>query len=112
MPDGTLVYLDAENENPINGRITGVHPIMIGRDVFQRPPSSRLPPSLRPAQSRDQLSAADRVFGWVPPGRNQEGHPGQGGYRGQISFGPVELTGCGPDGWAQDHGPQGIALAR
>ena len=110
LPDGTLVYLDVEGD-PVRGRITGVHPVMIGRDVFQRPPGSRLPPSLRPAQSRDELSAADRVFGWVQPGRSEDSRGRDGGYRGRISFGPVEMTGCGPDGWAQENGEQGVALA-
>jgi hypothetical protein len=122
LPDGTLVYLEADGDDPVLGRIKGVHPVMIGRDVFQQPPDTRLPPSLRPARSPDQMSAADRVFGWVPPGRDKSGPgvpPGrdkcgrarQAGYRGRISFGPVELTGWGPGGWAQDHGPNGVELA-
>ena len=52
LPDGTLVYLEVDGDNPVLGRDQGVHPVMIGRDVFPRPPGSRLPPSLRPARSR------------------------------------------------------------
>lgn len=111
LPDGTLVYLEADGDNPVLGRIKGVHPVMIGWDVFQQPPDTRLPPSLRPARSPDQMSAANRVFGWVPPGRDKSGRARQAGYRGRISFGPVELTGWGPGGWAQDHGPNGVELA-
>jgi CRISPR-associated protein (TIGR03986 family) len=111
LPDGTLVYLDVDDDGPVHGRIRGVHPVMIGRDVFQQPPGTRLPESLRPARSRDQLSAADRVFGWVPLERDKNSRAPQGGYRGRISLGPVELTGWGPDGWAHDHGPEGVELA-
>ena len=111
LPDGTLVYLDVDGDDPIADRITGVHPVMIGRDVFQQPPATRLPPSLRPARSPDQLSAADRVSAGFLQAAIQVAARGRPADRGRISFGPVELTGCGPDGWAQDHGPQGVELA-
>jgi CRISPR-associated protein (TIGR03986 family) len=110
LPAGTLVHLEVDGD-PVQGRIVGVHPVMIGRDVFQRAPGSRLPSSLRPARDPDEFSAADRVFGWVPQSRDRSGRTQQAGYRGRISFGPVELTGCDPDGWAQDHDRAGVELA-
>ncbi len=74
---GTLCYVRVENKT-----ITGVYPVTISRDLYSVSPLSLLPSSLRPATQIQELSPADRVFGWV----NQEG---KGAYRGQIRIGPV-----------------------
>ena len=75
---GTLCYVRRDN----NSKITGIYPVTISRDLYPVSPLSLLPSSLRPATRIQELSPADRVFGWV----NQEG---KGAYRGQIRIGPV-----------------------
>ncbi|MHB1557390.1 MAG: TIGR03986 family type III CRISPR-associated RAMP protein [Isosphaeraceae bacterium] len=77
LTSGTLCYVRRDN-----GRIIGLYPVSISRDLFPVSPLSLLPASLRPASSPAELSPADRVFGWVNPS-------GQGGYRGHMRVGPV-----------------------
>ncbi|WP_322779174.1 TIGR03986 family CRISPR-associated RAMP protein [Frankia sp. Cas4] len=66
------------------GNLDALYPVMIARELFSASPKDLLHPSLRPASTRDELSPADRVFGWVNP----DGH---GAYRGQLRVGPVTL---------------------
>lgn len=74
---GTLCYAAIRN-----GQVTALYPVMISRRLFESSPLSLLPASLQPATSLQQLSPADRVFGWV----NQDGH---GAYKGNLRIGPV-----------------------
>lgn len=62
-------------------RVTGLYPVSIPRELFERSAEDRLHPSLRPACSIGELSPADRVFGWVSPA-------GSGAYRGHVRIGP------------------------
>lgn len=78
-----LCYARLEGEN-----VRGLYPVAISRELFDVSPLSLLPESLRPATRIDQLSPADRVFGWV----NQDG---AGAWRGLVRVGPVEC--CTPD---------------
>jgi CRISPR-associated protein (TIGR03986 family) len=75
---GTLCYAEIENST-----IKAIFPVMISRQLFECSPLDLLDESLRPAKSLDQLSPADRVFGWV----NQKG---SGAYRGQIRIGSIK----------------------
>lgn len=72
LREGTLgyVYLDRE------GRARTLIPVHIARYPFSYSPLEQLHESLHPAKHCGELSAADRVFGWVA--RNDSGsHRGQ-----------------------------------
>ncbi|MEU7616633.1 RAMP superfamily CRISPR-associated protein [Micromonospora rifamycinica] len=56
-----------------NGAPTGLYPALIGRKPFPGAPVTSLPASHRPATERTLLSPADRVFGWVRQGRDDDG---------------------------------------
>ena len=51
-------------------------------------PADCLPDSLHPAKTMDQLSPADRLFGWV-------GQEGKGAWRGKVRFSDAVYTGEG-----------------
>ncbi len=80
-----LCYARLDNATNV---VNGLYPVGISRELHKVSPLSLLPESLRPATRIDQLSPADRVFGWV----NQEG---AGAWRGLLRVGPVEC--CTPD---------------
>ncbi len=52
-------------------RATKVSPAMIGRDVFPLAPREVADPDHLPARTAAELSAADRVFGWVADKRDK-----------------------------------------
>lgn len=66
-----------------------LYPVSISRKLFEKTPFDLLPRLLRPASSLDELSPADRVFGWV----NQDKKMSQGetvsAYRSHLRVGPV-----------------------
>ena len=101
---------DAENLKPgdlayarVNekGEIIGLYPVMIARELAKVAPEELLPEKLRPAQALEELSPADRVFGWV----NQNG---KGAWRGGLRIGPVR---CETDDAIEDFGEDGLPLA-
>ncbi|MCX7664015.1 MAG: TIGR03986 family CRISPR-associated RAMP protein [Gemmataceae bacterium] len=81
LSGGTLLYAQVQQ---VDGRweICGLYPVNISRKLYEISPIDLLPTSLRPATSPQELSPADRVFGWV----NQDGH---GAYKGNLRIGPV-----------------------
>ncbi|WP_212908493.1 TIGR03986 family CRISPR-associated RAMP protein [Streptomyces sp. TS71-3] len=98
---GTLCYAHVDKR----GRIRSLQPVTIGRSLFDKAPAGLLSPGLRPASRLDELSPADRVFGWVAP----DGAPaGQGAHRGQLRIGPVTP---GDDAGFEDFGEEGFPLA-
>ncbi|MEP7341947.1 MAG: TIGR03986 family CRISPR-associated RAMP protein [Acidobacteriota bacterium] len=84
---GTLCYVEFESLG--SDELRALIPVTISRRLFDVGPDSLLHPSLKPAPSRDQLSPADRVFGWV----NQDG---KGAYRGNLRIGPVQCVSPNP----------------
>ena len=83
LENGTLCYAFREN-----GQITALLPVIISRRIFPNTPVSLLPKELRPAKCINELSPADRVFGWV--GQNLK--TGQKAYRGQVRVGEIKCT--------------------
>jgi CRISPR-associated protein (TIGR03986 family) len=77
---GSLCYATVDD----HGQVTGLYPVAIARALFTNPPENLLDATLRPAPSLDELSPADRVFGWVA-----DSGSGGGAYRGQLRVGPV-----------------------
>lgn len=84
LDSGTLCYARIRKNNNYY-EILGLYPVIIARDLFEVDPLSLLPHELRPAIQIDQLSPADRVFGWV----NQNG---QGSYKGNLRINSVECN--------------------
>ena len=82
LKDGTLCYARVKR-NGSSWEILELYPVMISRRLHTNSPVDLLDDSLKPAMSAEELSPADRVFGWV----NQKG---EGAYRGQIRVGSVE----------------------
>lgn len=78
---GTLVYLLREN-----GQFSKIYPVLISRDLYDVAPAQLIPDSVRPAQSRNELSPADRVFGWVAQ------REGQGAWKGLLRIGPAHCS--------------------
>lgn len=67
------------------GRIE-LYPGMITRESFARSPAHLLGDELFPAARSTKLTAAERIFGWVPPERS--GEPNSA-HRGQLRVGAV-----------------------
>ncbi len=90
---GTLCYAYVEKDEKGHLEIKRLYPVMISRAIFDLPPETLLSPKLneqekdirklKPAVRREDLSPADRVFGWV----NQNG---QGSYKGQLRISSVK----------------------
>lgn len=76
LAEGTLCYAHVR-QNGSDFEVIDLYPVMIARSLYSLTPNDVLDPSLKPANSFDQLSPAERVFGWV----NQDG---QGAYKGQL----------------------------
>lgn len=87
LKNETLCYLVKESN-----RIKAIIPVMISRRLYEKSPLELLPDTtrLRPAENIDQLSPADRVFGWV---KQREGRAKQKAYRGQVRIGAVNCLG-------------------
>jgi CRISPR-associated protein (TIGR03986 family) len=86
---GTLCYahlaVDASKQPVISAtgkpKIDALYPVMISRELGCVSPEALLA-QLKPATSLDELSPADRVFGWA----NQKG---DGAWRGQLRIHPL-----------------------
>ncbi len=67
-------------------KVDGLYPVLVPRSVYPITPGSLLHKSLAPAPTYQELSPADRVFGWTAP-------TGTGvrpaAYRGRLRVGPV-----------------------
>jgi CRISPR-associated protein (TIGR03986 family) len=64
-----------------------LYPVMITRRLYDRSPLELLPPSLQPATALEQLSPADRVFGWVA--QEADNAADAPAYRSQVTVGRV-----------------------
>ena len=62
LVDGTLCYVRL---NASRTDVDALFPVMIARELHSVSPWDLLEASLRPAATIDELSPADRVFGWV-----------------------------------------------
>jgi len=76
LVEGTLCYAHVYQSDS-GFEVIDLYPVMIARSLYSLTPDDILDPSLKPANSFDQLSPADRVFGWVK-------QHGQGAYKGQL----------------------------
>ncbi len=97
LAEGTLCYASVVRDGT-GFRVSALYPVMISRKLHDRSPLDLLPPKLRPATSREHLSPADRVFGWVSQGAG-DAPP----HRSLVRVGPVKCV--TPD--AVERFPQG-----
>ncbi|MEU4376723.1 TIGR03986 family type III CRISPR-associated RAMP protein [Pseudonocardia alni] len=71
--------------------IRRLYPVAISRKLFDRSPRTLAEQaSITPARTRDELSPADRLFGWVPPDGRATGRTGTRALRGRVRLGRVE----------------------
>lgn len=87
-PD-TLCYVEldtklqrGEEQKITSKNIKAILPVIVSRHFYDADPQSLLDRSLQPATKDEELSPADRVFGWV----NQAG---KGAYRGNLRISDV-----------------------
>ncbi|MBK9159519.1 MAG: TIGR03986 family CRISPR-associated RAMP protein [Micropruina sp.] len=85
---GQTVYLWREDPH------SKLFPALITRHSYPKSPKTLLDETLWSAQDTKQLTAAERLFGWVPA---KEGSPDQA-HRGQLRVGGVVCLGVGPGG--------------
>jgi len=81
LQPGDMVYARCEfnlkTQQPTG--IVDLFPVMISRQLYAQSPADLLDGSLKPAKKRNELSPADRLFGWVPQGQGDED-----GYKSRI----------------------------
>jgi CRISPR-associated protein (TIGR03986 family) len=89
--------------------VEALYPVMISRKLYDQSPLELLEASgnLTPARSIDELSPADRVFGWVSQS-SDETTDGVHAYRGNLRIGPVT---CHSADAVEEFAPPGLPLA-
>ncbi len=100
LREGSLCYAKVKRDA---GRIDvlGLYPVQISRELFAVSPADCLDLSLHPARSMEELSPADRVFGWV----NQKG---PGAYRGRVR---IDAVSCESEDAIETFTADGLPLA-
>ncbi|NMF84115.1 TIGR03986 family CRISPR-associated RAMP protein [Nodosilinea sp. P-1105] len=96
LSEGTLCYARVSE----NGSIQDLYPVMISRGLYELSPSEIIHPSLKPATAFDQLSPADRVFGWVK-------QKGKGSYKGHLR---VHSVTCRREDAIEDFGDEAATV--
>lgn len=85
LPDKTLCYAEI-NDN----RVTALYPVALSRKLYQTSPQKLAETAgIAPATRHDELSPADRVFGWAPPARGKGRPRDARALRGRVRVGPV-----------------------
>ncbi len=77
-PDGLFCYVQTDKE----GAPIALYPVQISRRLYDSPPRDLLDKSLLPARTPEELSPADRVFGWANP-------DGDGAVAGSVTIGRI-----------------------
>ncbi len=88
---GTLCYAKVKANSRGGFDVEALYPVMISRDLYNHAPDCLLPESLRPASAINQLSPADRVFGWVNATGNDQQESGNSpqAFKGKLRVGQV-----------------------
>jgi CRISPR-associated protein (TIGR03986 family) len=73
----------------VHGKITGLYPVMIARELGDEPPVYFLGKELRPAMKPEEMSPADRVFGWVRQNKPGQRETSDGVWKGQLRISRV-----------------------
>ena len=85
LRDGHFVYVKLNRSGDV---VKGLYPVQISRELNGLAPWDCLDESLRPAESMNQLSPADRLFGWVSQG-------GRGAWKGKVRISAGRYAGEG-----------------
>lgn len=102
LTEGTLCYVEFdENED----EIIALYPVVLSRRLYELSPEKLLAANLHPAESLEQLSPADRVFGWV---KTKPGKGEKAAYKGNFRVGFVE---CTTNNAIKEFGKDGFPLA-
>lgn len=87
LAEGDLCYVQLDKQ----GTIRGLYPVTLSRVLQEVAPADLLPESLQPARRLEELSPADRVFGWVrQQNADDETAREAAAYRGNLRVGPVK----------------------
>ncbi len=86
LRDGTLCYARLSQKKE---KVEALFPVMISRELYPCSPWDLLPPSLRPATRIEELSPADRVWGWVRTEPLRQEETQRTAARGLVRVGPV-----------------------
>lgn len=81
LQEGDMVYARC-GFDPVTEDVTCIKdlfPVMISRELYADSPAALLDCSLKPAKVRNELSPADRLFGWVPQEQGDDS-----GYKSRI----------------------------
>lgn len=106
--DGTTLCHALVRQEGSRYTVEALYPVMISRKLYDETPAALLEAAgnLIPAATIDQLSPADRVFGWVAgKGGDTEGAHA---YRGNLRIGPVT---CHRADAVESFGGDGLPLA-
>ncbi|MCO1575115.1 TIGR03986 family CRISPR-associated RAMP protein [Crossiella sp. SN42] len=72
-PDALQPNMEITCYAELNGnRIVALYPVLISRRFYEIRPGALLPATVAPAKALENLSPADRVFGWVRNSRSEE----------------------------------------
>ncbi|NJL99417.1 MAG: TIGR03986 family CRISPR-associated RAMP protein, partial [Synechococcaceae cyanobacterium SM2_3_2] len=93
LVEGTLCYVELSGT-----KVSAVQPVTISRRLYKNAPSELLDESLKPATRIDDLSPADRVFGWVRQDKqdNKSQYSKRGAYKGNLRISPAICTTLDP----------------
>lgn len=78
LSDGRFVYVKTDGRT-----VSALYPVQISRELNEKAPWSLLDDSLKPAETIDRLSPAERLFGWVAQGTTR----GPGAWKGKVRIG-------------------------
>ena len=78
LSDGCFVYVKTDGRT-----VSALYPVQVSRELNEKAPWDLLDDSLKPAESIDKLSPADRLFGWVAQGTTR----GPGAWKGKVRIG-------------------------
>ncbi len=107
---GELCYAQVEQQDG-QFQLQALFPVSISRRLFAASPAQLLPGSLHPADSIDQLSPADRVFGWVKgDGADTAGPDSPTAWKGKLRIGTA-VCAQGEEAIVPVGGEQGLPLA-
>ncbi|MDI6712827.1 MAG: TIGR03986 family CRISPR-associated RAMP protein [Anaerosomatales bacterium] len=103
LEEGHLCWARTKQEH---GRMTvkELRPVMISRKIYEQAPENLVPDNLKPARSIEELSPAERLFGWTAP-------EGKGAFRGKLRIGRVRCLAEKPEDAIDSFPHPGVPLA-
>ena len=103
LTEGTLCYVQFDEDD--EDEIIALFPVVLSRRLYELSPEKLLAANLHPATKLEELSPAERVFGWVKtnPGKGEKA-----AYKGNLRIGYVE---CKSDNAIKEFGEDGFPLS-